>query len=569
MIDQLQLLVRQLTTSQKIGIGFGAFASVFVLVVFVFMAGKTEMEPAFTRLSTSDAAAISEALRTAKIAFQVTDAGATILVPSTALADARVAAGAAGISTDGAAKGFDLFDKAGFGMSEFDQQVTYQRALEGKLTGVIEAMDGVDTATVSIVAAQTGIFSAQDAPAAASIVVRMRSGMPPDAAMVRGIVSSVAGAVAGLTPDNVTVVDESGRLLAGPQGELAGDALTMQQSVERQIGAKVQALVDRALGPGHASVAVSASLDMDKVDQTVTTIRPIDEANWTPTSVQTTEERYGGADGSGSGGIPGVVSNVPGLPTYSGGLPSAAPSASPAPGASASPAPSASASPAPSASASVAPGASAGPAASAAPATTAAGTGYVKSQQTVNYTNSQTVERIIKQPGAIERLSVAVLLDQAALGSMTAESLQSTINAAIGADPTRGDVVTVSAVAFAVASAAPAESPLSGDLVGTAGGVATTVFGVLVAIVLLVLVWRNMGALRRQADAMQLATASSQPAGLLGAYTSTGASAALGSMAELEAPRAGVGDRLRIMAGEKPDAIAGLMNDWLREDQRR
>src|SRR5512143_1302530 len=104
MIDQLQLLVRQLTTSQRIGIGFGALASVFVLVVFVFMAGQTQMQPAFTRLSTPDAAAISEALRTAKIPFQVADAGATILVPSTALADARVAAGAAGISTDGAAK---------------------------------------------------------------------------------------------------------------------------------------------------------------------------------------------------------------------------------------------------------------------------------------------------------------------------------------------------------------------------------------------------------------------------------------------------------------------------------
>jgi flagellar M-ring protein FliF len=552
MIDQLQLLVRQLTTSQKIGIGFGALASVFVLVVFVFMAGQTPMQAAFTRLSTPDAAAISEALRTAKIPFQVADAGATILVPSSALADARVAAGAAGISTDGAAKGFELFDNAGFGMSEFDQQVTYQRALEGKLTGVIEAMDGVDTATVSIVMAQTGIFADQDQPAAASVVVRMRNGQPPDAAMVRGMVSSVASAVAGLTPDNVTVVDESGRLLAGPQGELAGDVLTMQGSVERQIEAKVQELVDRALGPGHASVAVSASLDMDKVDQTVTTIRPIDEGNWTPTSVQTVEERYGGADGTGSGGIPGVVSNVPGLPTYPGGLPSAAPSASPSPGASAS----------------VTPAASAAPVASPAPAASGATTGYVKSQQTVNYTNSQTVERIIKQPGAIERLSVAVLLDQAALGAVTADSLQATINAAIGADPARGDVVTVSAVAFATASAAPEASALPGDLVGTAGSAATTLFGIVVAIVLLVLVWRNLGSLRRQADAMQLAAGAS-PQGLLGAYTASGAGVPLGSMAELGAPQAAVGDRLRIVAGEKPDAIAGLMNDWLREDQHR
>lgn len=559
MIDQLQLLVRQLTISQKIGVAFGAVASAFIVVLFVFIAGKTEMQPAFTRLSTADAAAISEALRTAKIAFQVTDAGATILVPATSLADARVAAGAAGISTDGAAKGFELFDKAGFGMSEFDQQVTYQRALEGKITGVIEQMDGVETATVSIVAAQTGIFADQDEPASASIVVRMRNGLPPDAAMVRGMVSAVASSVAGLTPDNVTVVDESGRLLAGPAGSLAGDAQAMQQSVERQLGAKVQELVDRALGPGHASVAVSASLDTDKVDQTVTTIRPIDAGNWTPTSVQTVEERYGGADGTGSGGIPGAVSNVPGLPTYPGALPTAVPSTSPAPDASPSASPGASA----------APGASTEPAASTAPASTDVGTGYIKSQQTVNYTNSQTVERIIREPGAIKRLSVAVLLDQAALGAITADSLQTTINAAIGADPARGDVVTVSAVAFATASAAPAASAIPAGLADTAGGVATTVFGILVAVVLLVLVWRNMGALRRQADAMQLAAMTTSQPGLLAAYTSTGASAPLGATAELDAPRGGVGDRLRIVAGEKPDAIAGLMNDWLREEQRR
>jgi flagellar M-ring protein FliF len=454
-------------------------------------------------------------------------------------------------------------------MSEFDQQVTYQRALEGKITGVIEQMDGVETATVSIVAAQTGIFADQDEPASASIVVRMRSGLPPDAAMVRGMVSSVASSVAGLTPDNVTVVDESGRLLAGPAGSLAGDAQAMQQSVERQLGAKVQELVDRALGPGHASVAVSASLDMDKVDQTVTTIRPIDAGNWTPTSVQTVEERYGGADGTGSGGIPGAVSNVPGLPTYPGALPSAAPSAAPStsPAPDASPSASPGASPSPGASAT--PGSSTAPAASTAPASTDTGTGYVKSQQTVNYTNSQTVERIIREPGAIERLSVAVLLDQAALGAITADSLQATINAAIGADPARGDVVTVSAVAFATASAAPAESALPAGLADTAGGVATTVFGILVAVVLLVLVWRNMGALRRQADAMQLAAMTTSQPGLLGAYTSTGASAPLGSIAELDAPRGGVGDRLRIVAGEKPDAIAGLMNDWLREEQQR
>jgi flagellar M-ring protein FliF len=534
MIDQLQLLLRQLTTSQKIGIGFGALASAVALVIFVIFAGRPDMQPAFTRLSTADAAAISAALRTAKISFQVADAGATILVPSTALADARVAAAAAGVSVDGAPKGFDLFDQSGFGMSEFQQQVTFQRALEGKLTGTIQAMEGVEHATVSIVAAQSGVLVGQDRPASASVVVQMRNGQPPGAAMVHGIGSTVASAVAGLTPDNVTVVDQSGRLLAGPQSDVTGDELTMQQSVERQLDAKIQALVDRALGAGHASVAVSATLDMDKVEQTVTTVRPIDQANWTPTSVQTIDERYGGSDLTGSGGIPGALSNIPGLLTY----PSPAPGASPTPGASPNP--------------------------SATPQL-----GYVKSQQTVNYNNSQTVERVIKAPGAIQRLSVAVLLDQAALGSVTPDALKATIEAAIGVDATRGDVVSVSAVSFAALPEAAGRSIVD-DVVGTAGGLAGTAVGAAVAFMLLFLVRRNLRVLRGRVEEMQLATVTRVGTGLLAAQASGGGDNPLASVAALEqSPQARVQERLRMVAEKRPDAIVGLMNEWLHEEDRR
>ncbi len=557
MIEQLQLLVRQLTTSQKIGIVFGALASAFVLIVFVMWAGRPDMQPAFTSLRASDAAAISSALRTAKISFQVADAGSTILVPATSLSDARVAAAAAGVSTDSSTQGFSLFDKSGFGMSAFDQQVTYQRALEGKLTQTIEAMSGVDTTTISIVAAQNSVFASQSQPASASVVVKMRSGQPPDTGMVRAIVATVAGAVAGLTPDNVTVVDSSGRQLAGPQTDLTSDALTTQQAVERQLSARVQEMADQVLGPGHASVVVSATLDMDKVDQTITTVAPITQGNWTPTSVQTVNERYAGT-GTGSSGIPGVSSNVPGLPTYPGAtlpLPSAVANASPGASPAASAAPAASGSP------------SATPSAS--PSTSEVG-GYIKTQETVNYNNSQTVSRIITQPGAIRRLSVAVLVDQAALGSTSADGLKQAVTAAIGADVSRGDVVSVTAVAFASHSPAVAASPISSDLTGTISGLASTVFGGLIALAFLFLVWRNVRALRYRADEMQMVTVSSGQQALLSGYTATGARGALADVAELESsPQAKIQERLRMVAEEKPDALVGLMNGWLREGDQR
>src|SRR5207245_3723774 len=99
MTDQFQMLLRQLTMSQRIGIVFGSFASVVLLLAFVMWAGKPDMQPAFSRLSTTDAGAISEALRSAKIPFEVADAGSTILVPASQLASARVAAASAGVAT--------------------------------------------------------------------------------------------------------------------------------------------------------------------------------------------------------------------------------------------------------------------------------------------------------------------------------------------------------------------------------------------------------------------------------------------------------------------------------------
>ncbi|HWP64270.1 MAG TPA: flagellar basal-body MS-ring/collar protein FliF [Candidatus Binatia bacterium] len=542
MLDQLTPLLRQLTISQRIGIAFGAFASVLLLVGLVLWAGRTEYQPAFTRLAPADAAAVVEALRGAKIPYEVTDAGTTILVPAGSLADARLAAASAGVLPD-EGSAFDLFDKQGFGATEFEQTVAYQRALERKLEATIERLAGVADATVAIVPQERSALAANDRPASASVTVRMRSGGAPDEAMVRGIVSTVAGAVAGLAPDNVTVVDEHGRVLAGPGAAPGAEVAAMREAVERSLAAKARSLVDEVLGPGRATVAVTAELDADTVEQTITTVKPIDATNWTPASVQTIDERYTGAGAEGAAGIPGSASNVPGLPTYPiTGLPGLAPSPAP------SSAPEAPASPSPEPN----------------PA-------YQRTQQTVNYANSQTVERVIRQPGAIERLSVAVLIDQSALGSMTVDGLQAAIAAAVGADEARGDVVSVQAVPFAAADAPPAEAdPLAeGGLLDTVLGAVGSAVGVLVALLLLLVVWRNLRALRRRAEEIQLAAA-------LGAGVSVrleegppAAIAAGGGPALPPDPSAAVAERLRHAAVDRPEAVAGLVAGWLTEESKR
>jgi len=556
-VNGLQSVVRQLSPIQRIWIGGAAVASAVLLFVFVSVAGAPNYQPAFTKLTAAEAGAVSSALRSAKIDFQLADAGATVLVPAASLAQARVAAGQAGVVTDGSTPGMELFDKTNFGMTSFDQQVTYQRAVEGELTRTIQSLDGVASARVTFVPEQVGVLSTADRPATASVVVAMKDQSQPDRAMVHGIVSSVASSVSGLSPDNVTVIDEYGHILAGPQAGDSNDALVAQATLEQSIEAKVKALVDQAIGPGHASVAVSATIDTAKVEQQITTYVPVTKDNWTPVSLHLTSEVLSGDGSNANGGIPGTNSNIPGLPTYPVG--SASPSATPAasPGASASASPGAS------------PGAS--PSASAAPSPTPSG--YNKQDVTVNYNLSQKIEHIVQQPGVLQRLSVSVLVDQAASAGISTDKLQAAIAAAIGADATRGDVVSVTALAFATAAPAAGNDIVS-KVAGTVPQVMPTGLAIVAGLIMLLLLWRNLGVLGRRSEEQALLAT---PPGLLadpgapGEYALHGETARtlLAAPAPDNSPQAQIQERLRQVAEDHPDAIVGLMHGWLREDGPR
>jgi flagellar M-ring protein FliF len=556
-VNGLQSVVRQLSPIQRIWIGGAAVASAVLLFVFVSVAGAPNYQPAFTKLTAAEAGAVSSALRSAKIDFQLADAGATVLVPAASLAQARVAAGQAGVVTDGSTPGMELFDKTNFGMTSFDQQVTYQRAVEGELTRTIQSLDGVASARVTFVPEQVGVLSTADRPATASVVVAMKDQSQPDRAMVHGIVSSVASSVSGLSPDNVTVIDEYGHILAGPQAGDSNDALVAQATLEQSIEAKVKALVDQAIGPGHASVAVSATIDTAKVEQQITTYVPVTKDNWTPVSLHLTSEVLSGDGSNANGGIPGVNSNIPGLPTYPVG--SAAPSAAPSASAGATPAAS--------------PGAS--PSASTAPSPTPSG--YNKQDVTVNYNLSQKIEHIVQQPGVLQRLSVSVLVDQAASAGISTDKLQAAIAAAIGADAARGDVVSVTALAFATAAPVAAKDIIS-QVAGTAPQVIPTGLAIVAGLIMLLLLWRNLGTLgRRSEEAALLAAPPNQladpgaggaGAGYARESDATGR-ALLAAPAPDNSPQAQIQERLRQVAEDQPDAIVGLMHGWLREDGPR
>jgi flagellar M-ring protein FliF len=360
------------------------------------------------------------------------------------------------------------------------------------------------------------------------------------------------------------VTDTQGHVLAGAADSADTAAAQAKSVVEQQLKAKIQTLIETALGAGHSSVAVSADVDTSQIVQDITTYAA--SGSNPPVSIQNTTEQYGGGSSGDACGIPGSNSNIQGLSTYPGvctnnSVSSASPTAVP----SASSSSSASASPTTAASQSAGPTATAG-----------SGAGYIKTSTTINYNVSQTIQHIITQPGVVKRLSVAVFVDQASMGSMTADMLKTSILAAIGADATRGDVVAVNAIPFAQASASTTKSSAAGssDMMKTVGDMSGTILGGVFALIMLVLFWMNLGALKKRAEdvALDLGPA---PMGAYLPAPARGNAAAIGAPEAAPAempnatPQARIQERLRMVADERPDALVGLMHGWLREEDHR
>jgi flagellar M-ring protein FliF len=567
MNEQIQAVLKQISITQRIGIVGAAIAAVAMIGVLVMFASKPSYTPAFTGISAADATTIEGALRAAGIPYQVADAGTTIEVPVESLGDAKIAAGAAGITADSGSntKGWDLFNNQGFGQSQFDQNVTYQRALEGELTKTIQSMQGVASARVSIVLAQTGALSSEDTPASAAVVLSMTGGTRPSDGIVQAIVNTVSRSVQGLTTDNVVVTDNQGNVLAGAINSVSTAAAQAKDLIEQQTKSKIEQLIATALGSGHSSVAVSAEVDTSKVEEQVTTYAPT--GSNPPVSLSVTTEQYGNGTTSTACGIPGTNSNVASVPSYPGlcANPTSDPGATATPAASATAAPSASA--ASSAATTASPDASSG-----------TGSGYIKQQTTINYSVSQTVQHIVTEPGVLKKISVSIFVDEKAMGTMTADTLKTSIAAAIGADPTRGDVVAVQAIPFAAqATAATTATAASADMVKTVGGMSGQILGGLFAAVMLFLFWLNMRSLSRKADeSVYDLGPSGSPAYLparpdrAGIPASTAAADAPAAADVTSAtPQARIQERLRMVADERPDALVGLMHGWLREEDRR
>jgi len=209
------------------------------------------------------------------VKYELRKGGRSIYVPAHRTLELRARLAGDGLPSGGDA-GYRLFDKEKIGVSPLVQQMNYTRAIQDELARTIVMIEGVMAARVHIVRPEQTIFTAAAKEATASVTVRLRPGWRITPSSVAAITSLVANATDGLKPENVTIVDTQGRLLssnASTSGVIHGANTFMdyKQRVEGEIAAKVQEMLDMVLGPGRASVKVSARLDMSS--QTVQTTR--------------------------------------------------------------------------------------------------------------------------------------------------------------------------------------------------------------------------------------------------------------------------------------------------------
>jgi flagellar M-ring protein FliF len=397
--------------------GVLAVTAVTILAIVFFML-KLATAPSYALLSTgldpAQTGKITAALDQQGITYELRNNGTALAVNKAQLSQARIALASQGVSVSasGAQEGWALLDKTKLGSSQFQQQVTYQRALEGELANMINGVEGVSGANVQLVMPEATLFASEQSPATASVMLQNSADtLQPGA--VRGIAQLTASAVKGLKTGNVTITDGSGQML-WPQGDgTTGAVGATKQAVEaskaRELESKVNAMLASTLGPGKAQVQVSVDMNVDKTNVKQLTYGK----TGVPTKSTSDVEKLRGS-GAATGGTAGTGSNIP---TYSNGA--------------------------------------------------GAGTGKSNYDHTIK-TTEQAVDKQIKTtdvaPGTINKLNVALVVDKS-VPPATVASLKQSVAAAAGIQAARGDTIVSTQMAFAKA-ATPKTGPVPTTLLG-------------------------------------------------------------------------------------------------------
>jgi flagellar M-ring protein FliF len=529
-LSQLAAFWGRLSTAKRVALVTLSAAGILLVALVTTLGNRVRYSYLYTELGTEDAAAIVEKLKTQQVPYQLENGGTAILVPDERVAALRLELAGGGLPRGGRV-GFEIFDQARIGATEFEQQVSLRRALEGELSRSVMTIEGVKAARVHLVLPERRLFTARSEAASASVVVRLANAGAFSRREVAAVVHLVSAAVPGLSKDRVSVVSTEGVTLHRPstdgQGAASlGDGHSEQaRLLASQYEKDVLEQVERVVGPGNADVRVNLDLDSSAREKT----EELYEPSKTALRSEHQTEELAGSQEPGVAGVPGARTNLPDAEGE-------------------------------------------GPMADVTPAT---GGGTVRRSHTRNWEVERVTQKTTTPPGDIKRLSVAVLLNGhwearggknvfVARSPDEVKALEEVVKRAVGFDAQRGDNVIVSAARFTrVEEPSAPEAPQWQVLTRKWWPVALSV-AALLGIAALVLVWRrNEKRKLRLAELMK-----PQVAGELGAGGTPAELALAGaSLAELAAAQQLNLEQARHealeLAAKDPATAAMVLKQWL------
>ena len=453
--DRLRYALSRLSNQQKVLLMVALAAVVSLLVASSTWLKEADYRVLFSNITERDGGAIIASLDQMNIPYQFSDSGGAILVPGAKVHEVRLRLASQGLPKGGAV-GFELMENQKFGISQFAEQVNYQRGLEGELSRTIQSIGAVQVARVHLAIPKPTVFVREDQKPSASVLLNLYPGRLLESAQIAGIQNLVAASVPNLAVAGVTIIDQSGALLSQLKSKLMEVGLDPTQiryvqEIEASAIKRVDDILAPIVGPGNARVQIAADVDFSQNEQTAETHRP----NTTPPdiSIRSQQTSETASTMPSAQGVPGALSNQPPVPATAPITQPAVPGSGPA-----------------AASGAAVPGQI--NAAGVQAAISSVGQPInTRKDATINYEIDKTIRHTKQAVGTIKRLSAAVVVnhrkDAKGLAKPLADAELKQINdlvkEAMGFNKDRGDTVSVANAPFSAIDRNETEIPLWKD----------------------------------------------------------------------------------------------------------
>jgi flagellar M-ring protein FliF len=490
----------------------------------------------YSGLSDRDGGAVISALNQMNVPYRFAEGGGALLVPADKVHDARLRLASQGLPK-GSVVGFELVDNQKFGATQFQEQINYQRGLEGELARSIQSLSAVSAARVHLAIPKPSVFLREQQGPSASVLVSLHAGRQLDRSQVTGIINLVASSVPELAPTSVSVLDQSGNLLSrngagADHGGLDPSQLSYIKQIETETIRRITDILEPIVGVGNSRVQVTADVDFQRVESVAETFKPNQDPKVAAVRTQQLSSSQSSGSAAGAQGIPGALSNQPpagGTVAPDGKTPAAA-----------------------------------------AGTGSAGGTGSLRKDENIAYEVDKTIQHTRANAGGIKRLTAAIVVNHrrqvdkdgkattAPLSEKDMGEINALVREAMGYSKERGDSINIVNTAFnepekvAVAETPFYKQPDNIQMAKDAGKY--LLFALLIG-------YLYFGVLKPMLNKAIESVPAPEPVPAL---------PGVGEAALLGGPPPGQGDALqaaRRLAREDPKIVANVVKSWVTKDE--